>query len=1454
MNIDTLVQTFRSQATSSNSIVLNTDILPQSELDKLSAAFLLDPGQFIEVTNVTAADIPDPVNGILQISAGTTSVLKQSNVVPAFTFTVDANGVVQYLIAAKMSDSWKFTDSFPNLTVFPFNQVKVSRTYFIYSSLTQASYFPWSDKPAESVSLAVGLNFASWMTLNIFTGAISLLLQILNATTAYKIFGPFTPEDPNPYPVTTLTLPLESETFKITDDLSIGNLSLGIDISEPGDDAFQMIEMSLAASTSDLLFSLGISDGDPILNFTAEPMSGHQVTADEIIALPGGAGFQQYIPAQFTDAFRNCALNSFAITLTDTNDVSFISFSIGTVAGYTWELIPNVLTLGGITLELRFFNPFSSDASVSYSDISMGASCQLFPSIFPGTFDFMLEMDDSGANQSWIVTNISGYYYGSVNLGDFVNAIVGPLARVPQVLSDISFSDFGVDVTQLSSGYVYALSGQCNAGFPMLGTELISALNVVANYSKLGYDIELNGSLGINEQNFALDLQLSETSGQPDTTGFLHASWNVDGTDYLQFEDIARAFDFSDDDIPVIPEGLDLSLKSAAMTYDFGKEQLGIGFDSATWGSAVFAALQNPSNQNNWQFFFGLAVNQPISLTHLPVVENFLPADDSVEVNQIQVVLSSYQIDSKLAGSLNSLIATLGSSYPQVPNSDNTGMPAGVNFSLNVAFGSTNFPVVFGTGPIAPPPDSPPPTALLAATDQSSGPPSSPSSAKWFTVGKTFGPVSFQRVGVQYQNNKLFFLLDASVDFSALSLGMNGLGVGSPLTNFAPEAHIDGISLSYSSESITVGGGLLVAPPPLPAGVTEEYLGEVVIGIESYLITGVGSYAKVDNNPAVFVFAQIEGAFGGPPAFFITGFMGGLGYNYALTLPTVDQVLDFPLVAGLDDPAIFGSANPTPLDVLNVLSGAGGKTAWVTPTTGETWIAAGVMFRSFELVLGRILLVVNVGKDFEVALLGLASMTLPQGATKDAYAYVELQLESVFKPDDGYFSIVGSVTPNSFLLTKDCKLTGGFAFCMWFGSNTHAGDFVVTVGGYHPAFVVPSWYPQVARLGFNWAVGGGVTMKGGCYFAITPTAAMAGGNLEVQYHSGSLKAWFTAYANMMIRWKPFYFTAGIGVSVGASYRMNLLFTTTTVSVEMGAKLNMWGPPLGGKVYVDWYIISFSISFGSGPISAAQMTLDWTEFQSLLPNNQSAPALQVTLLAADPPSTVVLTVNINEGLTRQDSNGTWIVRADELVFTTQTAIPAGELHISGKTLPLPPGAPNKINIRPMKLSGVSSIHSVALTSVDEKKDIDLSTWPAPAGQTASLPESLWGAPISDSATPAPAAATVPNLTTGIQFEPPPAAPGPTIGPVDPSSLIDPLGGGYMALTPGSQHDPIPAPVVDANSISEIMTTLAAPATLQTQQSLVSALQRLGAAPPTSAPLTQLAQQAGTLFSEAPLRAA
>lgn len=65
---------------------------------------------------------------------------------------------------------------------------------------------------------------------------------------------------------------------------------------------------------------------------------------------------------------------------------------------------------------------------------------------------------------------------------------------------------------------------------------------------------------------------------------------------------------------------------------------------------------------------------------------------------------------------------------------------------------------------------------------------------------------------------------------------------------------------------------------------------------------------------------------------------------------------------------------------------------------------------------------------------------------------------------------------------------------MWFGNNANSGDFVVTLGGYHPSFNVPSHYPQVPRLSFfNSSITSELNIKGEMYFALTPRCIMAGG-------------------------------------------------------------------------------------------------------------------------------------------------------------------------------------------------------------------------------------------------------------------------------------------------------------------------------------------------------------------------
>ena len=51
-------------------------------------------------------------------------------------------------------------------------------------------------------------------------------------------------------------------------------------------------------------------------------------------------------------------------------------------------------------------------------------------------------------------------------------------------------------------------------------------------------------------------------------------------------------------------------------------------------------------------------------------------------------------------------------------------------------------------------------------------------------------------------------------------------------------------------------------------------------------------------------------------------------------------------------------------------------------------------------------------------------------------------------------------------------------------------------------------------------------------------------------------------ANSVVMW----LSLGIGISIGVSYKLDLLFTSVTVTAELGATVNLWGPPTGGVAY------------------------------------------------------------------------------------------------------------------------------------------------------------------------------------------------------------------------------------------------------------------------------------------------
>jgi hypothetical protein len=318
------------------------------------------------------------------------------------------------------------------------------------------------------------------------------------------------------------------------------------------------------------------------------------------------------------------------------------------------------------------------------------------------------------------------------------------------------------------------------------------------------------------------------------------------------------------------------------------------------------------------------------------------------------------------------------------------------------------------------------------------------------------------------------------------------------------------------------------------------------------------------------------------------------------------------------------------------------------------------------------LLTVFFGERFEIALLGLSTLSMPARSTTGAkpIAYAQLALEARYAPDDGVLKIAAQLTPNSYILSENCHLTGGFALYTWsqdefekdstgkfvYVNDTvkklvtggfRSGDFVLSIGGYHPDFKPPAHYPSVPRVGANWRVNDNLTIKGSLYFALTPLAIMAGGALDANYERGNLKAWFNARVDFLLYWEPLYYHAHLKVSMGASYTIDWWFTTKTITAQVGADVELYGPPFGGKAVFDLYVCSFTLDFGAGPPPPQKLT--WAEFEGrFLPDDSK-----------------VCLARAAGGLIRElpgnaEESASWVVNSEKFAIVTSSAIPCSEL--------------------------------------------------------------------------------------------------------------------------------------------------------------------------------------------------
>jgi len=1013
-------------------IVLDSTILDPAVANQVSEAFALGSSA-LTINGVTAADIPDPANNQLILSAGNGSVLGETAAPITLTFSI-ANSALQITVAATMPNGWQFTSSFASLSIFPFDALTVANgAYFVFSSIEQPSY-TWPEG-GTTIDLAAGQNFLGAVGLGGFSVIASLLGSLLYNKN-YQIYGPFSPVAGQALPVGTLTAPIATGSFSVgngSNILSLSDPAVAVIIGTSDDATNPLQEVSLQLQgvfQNTLQVAVAIPVSGSSYSITTTPLPNSSSTNSLIEALPGGAGFTNYIPSELSSIFAAVGLNYFTMVVDSTPSVTYLGLEISTLQ--PWPVISGVIELDGLQLVIDVIDPTGMDLTT----VRITAQAQFFPSIFTGEFDFAVALNKD--SQGWEVSTVSGAYFGSVNLGDLVAGLLGNANSVPQSLNDISFSNFGVSATRASQGapFTYTAYGSASASFPLVNSALSAGLNVTFTKTTASYAVNLAGAVAIGAQAFDITLDVG-TAGSK-----LAASW-TDAGDPLGFAEVASAFGWND--MPAIPSSLDLSLVSASFIYDFTSGTLIFGAQSKNYGSLVFAAI---GISGTYQYFLLLGVDQQFSLSNLPLVGAQLAQIENIEVGGIEIILCSAIPDASTVSTINSLIGQLptagGLAYPTFPTTALTGQ-----FVLlaQLTFGTHSIPLDLQLGggsssqAALPAPDAL--TIDAAATSTLAIPnirsavatSSSTPTTTWFNVQKSFGPVSFQRIGAMYQSDQqvLWFQLDASLAFGPITMDLVGMGLGSPLSSFAPQFSLQGLGISYSAPPLTIAGSLTNLAPPGADYI--EFEGGVTIGTGDFTVLAFGYYGNQGGFSSMFIFGDIAYDFGGPPAFFVTGIALGFGYNSSLRIPTIDEVGTFPFVQVLPtsmvpNTGVFG-ANPTPQEVLDVIMNT--SPAWVSPQQGSLWFAAGITFTSFEMVNSQALILVQVGQELIIALVGTSRAQFPQGAGSGTpvYAYIELDLLVEFAPTQGVFSVQAVLAKSSFLLDKACVLTGGFAFFVW---------------------------------------------------------------------------------------------------------------------------------------------------------------------------------------------------------------------------------------------------------------------------------------------------------------------------------------------------------------------------------------------------------------------------------------
>lgn len=719
----------------------------------------------------------------------------------------------------------------------------------------------------------------------------------------------------------------------------------------------------------------------------------------------------------------------------------------------------------------------------------------------------------------------------------------GKAPQLPPSVEDLVLRDLGVRINTTTGEYSF----QGTARFPLDGKkDGTSQAELTVQVDREGDAALFRGMLTLCERDFGVAFH---------DAGLLVATYDGTGAKPVDLKQLVSQISTTIGD--KVAPGISIDLRNAQLAYK----------KSATS-----------------KFLFGVELDAGIQLSNLPVVGFLFERDQTLSVVfQFLAVSAAFEVEE-----IEDINEVTGPEMAKLPEERIGGTrPEEPDFRLTAAvkFGgiTQQVPIPLQTDVRSAPPSGKLPVA-----------PTGGMATHWVKVDKALGPFHFQRLGIASDGDNLAFLLDAWLQTAGLTITLDGLAARCTFADlsqgtFHPTFDLKGLGIAFRSGDLEIGGALIQRPAPAK----DAYDGAVVIRYKRLGIEAVGSYETVGKHPALLVYALIDYPLGGPAFFFVEGGAIGFGYNRSFAMPAIGEVSEFPLVKQAMSPG------PSRLKLMEM---AKQLPAHLTLAAGQYFITAGIKFNSFKTIKGFVLLTAVFGEHSEIDVLGKGTFTSPPEAESGkALMSATLMLVGRFLPEDGLLTVMAQLAPDARLFAPDCHLTGGFALYCWFDGK-QKGDFVLTLGGYHKEFAVPAHYPKVPPLTMNWQVNPNLSLKADAYFALTPSALMAGGRLEANWQSGDIQAWFRADVDFLMAWQPFSYDGRASIAIGARYRFDV-FGKHEISAELTAQLDVWGPPFSGRALVRWNLISFELAFGD-PEPKRPVALDWRTFRkSFLPEGR-----------------------------------------------------------------------------------------------------------------------------------------------------------------------------------------------------------------------------------------------------------